>query len=97
MSCRPCFLAQSDLAPGERELMPAAAGSLANDSLRRWFAAQEKRNFIEIQKTEKIQRNAQHKRLAPRSGPGEVLARRGRLTKLPEVSAKEHREVQWQR
>lgn len=58
------------------------------------LAAQEQRNFIEIQTTGEFQRNAQHKRLAPRSGPGEVLARRGRLTKFPAVSAKVHREVQ---
>jgi hypothetical protein len=32
-------------------------------------------------------------RLAPYPCPGEVLVRRGRLTKLPEVAIKKHREV----
>jgi hypothetical protein len=49
----------------------AAWERFATDSIA--LPAQGQRNVIEIQKTGKIQRDAQHRKFAPRSSPGKVL------------------------
>jgi hypothetical protein len=96
MSYQPCFAAPSDLASGKREqLMPellAAFRQVCYGSIA--LMSHEERDSSRFKQTSKIQRRAQKQnpRVCLLRWSGEVLARPGRLTKLPEVATKKHRE-----